>query len=299
MDSRVDSKSNKANTTMRTRIITGIIGLVVVVLALVFLHTPFFNILVSFFSVVAAYELMKANKTINNRPLMVLNFIFAAALPFATYLLGAVAAATVMAYIIITIGILVFFYKSQNFNRYLIATAEIAFYTFSFYSIVTLRDMYLVSGNAAFVKSDGIYFLLLGMAMAWGADTGAYFVGSFFGKRKMAPHVSEHKTWEGFAGGILSSVILCVLISVFYKIFAKYEIASINYVAIIILAVFGAIVGVIGDLFASCIKRTNEIKDFGNLLPGHGGSLDRFDSFALVAPYLSIAINIIPILQRF
>ena len=112
--------------------------------------------------------------------------------------------------------------------------------------------------------------------IAFGSDTFAYFTGKFFGKNKLYPEVSPNKTVEGAIGGIIGSTILSLI---------YFNYLSINkYFYIIIFSISASVFSMAGDLTASKIKREYKIKDFGNLLPGHGGIMDRFDSVLFVAP---------------
>lgn len=119
-------------------------------------------------------------------------------------------------------------------------------------------------------------------------DAGAYFVGSTLGRHKLCPNISPHKTVEGAIGGIVSSVIVTYILGFSFS-FEK------NLANAALLTVPFCILGMIGDLFASAIKRAAGIKDYGNLIPGHGGILDRFDSIIMTAPllYLFIALGVI------
>lgn len=112
--------------------------------------------------------------------------------------------------------------------------------------------------------------------IAFGSDTFAYFSGKMFGKHKLYPEVSPNKTIEGAIGGIIG----CTIISLIYFDYLRIN----KYIYIIIFSVSASVFSMAGDLAASKIKRENGIKDFGNMLPGHGGILDRFDSVLFVAP---------------
>ena len=113
---------------------------------------------------------------------------------------------------------------------------------------------------------------------AWSTDTMAYFIGKNFGKHKISQNISPNKTLEGFIAGVISCVLV---ISIYGFIFNdKLNISILN---LVFLSIFTGIVGQIGDLIASSIKRFAEIKDFGNLIPGHGGILDRFDSILMIS----------------
>src|SRR5699024_12402158 len=118
--------------------------------------------------------------------------------------------------------------------------------------------------------------------IVWMTDTGAYLAEITFGKRKLWPQISPNKTVEGFVGGILSSVLLAVIFSLF---------GLIDNLQIYLLIIYTMILsggGQLGDLVESALKRHFDVKDSGNLLPGHGGVLDRFDSFIFVLPLMNI-----------
>lgn len=124
---------------------------------------------------------------------------------------------------------------------------------------------------------EGGAWLLLTCCMTWGADTGAYFAGRFFGKRKLFPRASPKKTWEGFFGGMLTAMGFAFLI----RAWALPELSVFDALCLGLLA---GIAGTIGDLAESMLKRASHVKDSGSLLPGHGGMLDRIDALLFNAP---------------
>ena len=130
--------------------------------------------------------------------------------------------------------------------------------------------------------SIGNIYVWLIFIIAFSTDTFAYFSGYLFGKHKLIPKVSPKKTIEGSIGGILGSTICCIIFAYIFKL---------DIVQVAIIGSIGSIVAQIGDLFASSIKRYVGIKDYGKLIPGHGGILDRFDSVILVAPFVYSSIN--------
>ncbi len=121
------------------------------------------------------------------------------------------------------------------------------------------------------------------IALVAAADTGAYFAGRKFGKRKLAEQISGGKTIEGAAGGMLGALVLAVVACGFL---ATQELSAWS---ILIMSIFAAIVSIAGDLFISRAKRTRGVKDSGNLLPGHGGVLDRFDGLLAAIPFVAFA----------
>ena len=138
-------------------------------------------------------------------------------------------------------------------------------------------------------KEYGYYLLWLIFLSSWLCDTGAYFTGRFFGKHKLSPKVSPNKTIEGSIGGLILSCLAC---GIFGMIIRNYDVSIALYNFFLI----GLICGVLcqfGDLIASSIKRYIGIKDYSNLIPGHGGILDRFDSILFAAPIVYYYITFI------
>jgi phosphatidate cytidylyltransferase len=120
--------------------------------------------------------------------------------------------------------------------------------------------------------------ILLALLLTWASDTGGYFGGRFFGKHKLAPLLSPNKTWEGAIGSIVLTTITAILF------FLLTEMETDFWAYVILLGILASISAQFGDLFISGMKRFFAVKDTGRIIPGHGGILDRFDSFLLVAP---------------
>jgi phosphatidate cytidylyltransferase len=139
-------------------------------------------------------------------------------------------------------------------------------------------------GTALGLGSTGFWWLVVTFLMVWGNDSGAYFAGHYFGKTKLAPRVSPAKTWEGFIGGLAVSILAAFVLT--------YWTLHLPWYAWLSMGIFTAIAATIGDLAESLLKRGVGAKDSGQLIPGHGGILDRMDSllFAIlvVATYAAI-----------
>ena len=149
-----------------------------------------------------------------------------------------------------------------------------------FYACFLLSHVYLVREF-----DHGKLLIWLAFISAFGCDTGAYFSGYFLGKNKLCPALSPKKTIEGSIGGIITALVHCLLYGLWINRF--HPIAGVNVLLLCgLVGFFGSILSQIGDLAASSIKRQVGIKDYGNLLPGHGGVLDRFDSVILTTPVL-------------
>lgn len=131
---------------------------------------------------------------------------------------------------------------------------------------------------------DGFFWVLLAVFTPWISDTFSYFVGSYFGQRKMADKISAKKTWEGTLGGIVGTWIFYLL---YFTLILGPKLKMSTWLSIAMAIVVGLVMSLVstaGDLFASAIKRWCRIKDFGSLLPGHGGLTDRFDSMSWTMP---------------
>ena len=147
------------------------------------------------------------------------------------------------------------------------------------YAPVMISHIYLTRE----INAQGIYLVWLVFLSSWASDTCAYCVGMLFGKHKLTPKLSPKKSVEGFVGGIVGAMILTYVI---YGILLKEKL-SLDVpalIAIVIATGIGACISVVGDLAASAIKREHDIKDYGKLIPGHGGIMDRFDSVIFTAP---------------
>uniref|UniRef100_UPI00359F3E2C phosphatidate cytidylyltransferase n=1 Tax=Glaesserella sp. TaxID=2094731 RepID=UPI00359F3E2C len=129
---------------------------------------------------------------------------------------------------------------------------------------------------------QGTYLLLYVFLLVWGADSGAYFVGRAFGKRKLAPKVSPGKSWEGAVGGVFTSAVIAFIFLQLSppNIFGK-ELATVPF---IVLSTITVAISILGDLSESMFKRQAGIKDSSHLIPGHGGILDRIDSLTAAVP---------------
>jgi len=133
------------------------------------------------------------------------------------------------------------------------------------------------------LKSHGAPWVFLLLASVWLSDSGAYYTGRAFGRRKLAPTVSPNKTWEGSIGGAIAALVGAVGWS-FWQ-YGTIEPLLLGWVLVV------AIAGQIGDLFESKLKRGAGVKDSGNLLPGHGGMLDRIDGILFAAPLMALALE--------
>ena len=155
---------------------------------------------------------------------------------------------------------------------------DIAITFFSIFYVAISIDFIVLTINS-FEK--GTIYVWTIFIVAFLTDTFAYFTGYLFGKHKLIPKVSPKKTIEGSIGGVVGSTVGCIVFGYLFNL---------DMTAMIIIGSIGSVIAQFGDLFASSIKRYVGIKDYGKLIPGHGGVLDRFDSVILVAPFVYYAI---------
>lgn len=156
-------------------------------------------------------------------------------------------------------------------------------FTFEDAAFSILSALYVGIGFYFFIETReaGLVYIFYSLFIIWATDSGAYFIGKAIGKKKLWPEISPNKTVEGSLGG----VVCAVGVSLLFAAFSKINAAAITLVGItIVLSVFGQI----GDLVQSAYKRHFGVKDSGNILPGHGGILDRFDSLIFVWPILNL-----------
>ncbi|MFD1757351.1 phosphatidate cytidylyltransferase [Rufibacter sediminis] len=138
----------------------------------------------------------------------------------------------------------------------------------------------------AFLPDRYSWQIILGvMFLIWSSDTGAYAAGKSFGKNKLFPRISPGKTWEGWVGGVLLSLLVAWILSLYFQ-----DLALEHWLGV---AVLVSVFGVLGDLVESMLKRSLDVKDSGTLIPGHGGILDRFDSLILVVPFLVAFLELV------
>lgn len=176
---------------------------------------------------------------------------------------------------------------------YLLVMLAVYVLTFPTYSdkqiMAAFMDFFYVSVMLSFVylirnMEHGLVLVLLIFVSSWINDTCAYFVGRALGKHKMAPVLSPKKSIEGLIGGIVGAGVFGAVFGILFDMYVD----TMNYAPLLfaVVGAVGALPAVIGDLAASAIKRNNDIKDYGKLIPGHGGILDRFDSIIFTAPII-------------
>ncbi len=279
---------------MKTRIITALAAACVFIAGLCGMFTPFYPCFVALISGIASFEIVRATG-VKNTLLKVLSVVTSAAVPFVCFFYDKLPdiplfpVATV--YIALYLIIMVLSFKKTSFEDVLNSLFASFIIPFAFSCMIFIAKLYEYYPDK-YTKASCVYYTLFAYFCAWMSDIFAYFVGRKFGKHKLAPTVSPKKSIEGAVGGVIGAVLLNIaLLAVFDKFF--FETHHITYTEIIILTIFLSVMSIFGDLSASVIKRKHSIKDFGNILPGHGGVMDRFDSCLFVLPLLYSGIIIL------
>lgn len=180
-------------------------------------------------------------------------------------------------------GMFVYVFGFPRFHAHQVMAAFFSF----FYGPVCLSFIYLTRELGRNMEGSGrpvgFYIVWLIFLSSWGCDTCAYCVGMLFGKHKMSPHLSPKKSVEGAVGGVLGAAALGALYGFIVDNMLEDERVILIFA---LLCGVGALISMVGDLAASAIKRNADIKDYGRLIPGHGGVMDRFDSVIFTAPVI-------------
>lgn len=156
-------------------------------------------------------------------------------------------------------------------------------FTFDDAAFIILGALYVGIGFYYFIetRNAGLEYIIFALIVVWATDSGAYFTGRKLGKNKLWPEISPNKTVEGFVGGIVIAVICTSIMQIIHPF-------NTSWLVIIVITIISSVFGQMGDLVESAIKRHYGVKDSGNILPGHGGILDRFDSLMFVLPLLNL-----------
>ena len=275
------------NSNFVKRSITGLLFVLLLVGSIV--SGPlYFVILFSFFSAYTTFELggllNNSGRVAINKPITALGsfYLFIA---MACYVSDYSTSVVFIPYV----GILLYLYIRELYSKHSNPIGNLAA---TMFSQLYIGLNFALINTIAFITEDGglhvHYYFIIPLALfifIWISDSGAYCVGSMLGKNKLFPRISPNKSWEGSIGGGVFAVVAAVIIAFFNPVFSYLE--WIGF-ALVVVAF-----GTWGDLTESMIKRQLGIKDSGNILPGHGGFLDRFDSTILVIPAIVFYIYVI------
>lgn len=283
---------------MKKRLVSAVCGLSVLTVAVLFFDTLLINFLAAWICLLALFEIFKAADLLRYRVVTGVCGLFCLLILF----LDTDAVSLRFSYlsyllIVLLFGMLLKDHKTLRVEQVAYSFLISILLAVSFFCLILLKEQ---TG-----PQIGMFYMLIIFGSAWWGDSGAYFVGSFFGKRKLCPEISPKKTVEGLIGGIFASILGNVIVCLAYQAFCNWVVpwgyiknaVTIHLPAVVLVTPFAYFLGVLGDLSASVIKRQYGIKDFGNLMPGHGGAMDRFDSVLFISPLFYIIFNIYPLIS--
>ena len=275
---------------MKTRVITAIVMVALMVPFFVFSDTVAFPILVSLLSAVGIYEMQSCIGVKKQYFSAVAAITVGTGLPFFVRYykeLDSFAVILAIAFCVIMYMLTVSVFSGKNFSveSAALSGSTTVYIAFGLTSLVLLRDM-----------PFGKYIYFLPFIISWVTDTFAYFSGRLFGKHKLIPEVSPKKTVEGSIGGTLFAVIFTLA---YGFVVGEITDCEVQYLSLGIVSTVVSLLSQCGDLIMSLIKRKFEIKDYGKLFPGHGGVLDRFDSIIMTAPIIYFLTVLVPYLSLF
>ncbi len=267
---------------MKTRVIAAVVLLPLLLLVVLAAPKVITAILFGIMTSISAYELLWGTAIIKHPRLLAYSMATAFAVAMWSYF-GSTAW--------LQLGILVFFVLL--FAEMMISRMKLPFEKVIVCFAAGVLIPYLLTSLVRIHSTEhGRFFILIPFVLAFLSDTGAYFVGCVFGKHKLAPLISPKKTVEGVVGGVFGAMLGMVLYCLVLKSFFAFHV---NYLFALIYGALGSVGAVFGDLCFSVIKRQTGIKDYGNLIPGHGGILDRFDSMMIVGPLAELLLIFLPV----
>lgn len=270
---------------MLKRILTAVVGIPIGIIILLFADTIILSIAVSALSVMIVYELFSNCNCLEHKIHSGVCFFFAAVLPFITqyaskdiiYIFASLCIFTMMTAYIAS-------HKKMTFDKLCFMMTTTLLSSMAMCCLIKLNHV---------DETHGAIYIVICLAAAWLSDGVAYFVGTFCGKKKLCPEISPKKTVEGAIGGVVGGTLILVLFTIVYHAIrnANGVAFEVNYIWVAVCGLISGVLSIIGDLTASLLKRQHNIKDFGNIMPGHGGILDRFDSVLFVAPFMALAFE--------
>lgn len=273
---------------MLTRILVAVIAIPILVLIIFLTPVWTLGIAVGLIAACCAWEFMRCTETDIKPGLLVYAAVCAFCIPFfaAFFDAGKVyAAALFVLFAVMFIELMLSFRRETTMDFETVAVALLAGGV-----IPILLSTIVCLG----LREHGSVFALLPFAAAFSSDAGAYFEGVFNGKHKLAPRLSPNKTVEGSIGGFLAAILVLLL----YGLVLKAAGFDVSFAVLAVYGFFGSLAAQLGDLSFSAVKRLCGIKDYGKLIPGHGGMLDRFDSMVWVAPTLALLAAWVPAITK-
>ena len=266
---------------MKTRVITSIFITAVLVAVLLLSETPVFSIALSVLALIAAFEVLRVFDLNKKYLLSVPAYIIAVAMPALSYFMLRVFALPEYKFIV-ALALVLFVFMLYLFVVAVFMKGKLEFASLSagLILIIYVTCCFSALSVIRYIGNAGLFNIGMVFIGAWISDVFAYFSGRLFGKHKLIPEISPKKTVEGSVGAIVCTTLFMLLYGWIVTLCTDL---SANYLVLAIAGPILSVVGQIGDLIASLVKRERGVKDYGTLLPGHGGIMDRFDSILTVS----------------
>ena len=250
-----------------------------------------YSVIIALLALTAVFEIQRILGVHKRLAISLPAYILSAIFPTAAYFVGVessrdfllVLSAAMFVYLLWLMASSVFSKGAISFKTISEVFATTVYVTVSFTSLSLLRYL---------DRDCGVFAVVLVFIVAWICDVFAYAVGMLMGKHKLIPEISPKKTVEGSIGGIVFSALACILYGLILELFVDGM--TVNYVTLGLIGAILSVVSQLGDLIASLIKREYGVKDYGNIFPGHGGVMDRFDSVLAVSTILLIICLVVP-----
>ena len=273
---------------MAKRILVAVIFVPLLLVIMLLLPPIVWTVVVMFISAVACFELLRAaGERKVSLPMEAVSVLSAAALPLAVWAGTGEMAAGVCAFVVMAVSFWCAIRAYDEGRGVAIGTYQVLLTLFG----GVLIPLALSALVALKCMEHGKYLVLLAVLLAFITDGGAYFAGVFLGRHRGITRVSPNKSLEGYLGGFATGVIFALLYGL---VVSAASGLSANYLSLALCGLLGALATELGDLVFSFIKRQFGVKDYGHLLPGHGGMLDRFDSMIFCAPVVLFLVLCLP-----
>lgn len=268
---------------MKKRIITGVVAFALFLPFLIFSHTFMFTACFMLLGGIATFEMLGCVGLRKNVPAVIISFLYTESSIVLSRVFNS--SQSYLEYMLFaSLTVMILFATIALFSKGKVPIDRVTeLFTMMFYIAVAFSCILLVRDS---VGGQFLFFLIF--IGAWGTDIFAYFTGVKLGKHKLIPDVSPKKTVEGAIGGIVGCTAVMLIYALGILIFTDL---SPKFLTFLVCGVLLSVVSMIGDLIMSLLKRRHKIKDFSNIMPGHGGMLDRFDSVMACAPFLMLLIT--------
>lgn len=264
---------------MLKRTISGVVAAVILI-AILFMHTYVIRIALTAILLLCMFEALRCFGMEKKRFLVFTGVFASVIMPFMD-IIGFNYIAPVFAICLMLLSFsAIFGYKTVSVSDISSLSFLILLIPFGLSHLIYIRALDM-----------GVYYIWLPILGAFGADIGAYFIGCGVGGKKLCEALSPKKTVAGSIGAFIGSVVAFVIYAIIIKLISDIQI---NYILYFLVAIICGGISQIGDLTASSLKRANNIKDFGKIMPGHGGMLDRVDSLCLISPFVYYVLTLIP-----